>query len=100
MRFRILLSALLLTKVLSISGAVLAIRQATVFDSVAKRLVPDQTILICDERILALRPTRQLGLPSNAHVNEARGRDVNPRLIDEQTHVVMVVDGTPITGHD
>ncbi|PYV39544.1 MAG: hypothetical protein DMG06_22895 [Acidobacteria bacterium] len=100
MRFRILISALLLTKVLSISGAVLAIRQATVFDSEAKRLVPDQTILICDERILAVGPTREIGIPSKAHVIEARGRYVIPGLIDAHTHVVTVLYWAQITGDE
>ena len=86
MRFRILISALLLTKVLSISGAVLAIRQATVFDSEAKRLVPDQTILICDERILAVGPTR------NYRFETAWGTDKSTLSDDGTTWTVVGSD--------
>jgi imidazolonepropionase-like amidohydrolase len=65
-----------------------AIRDATVVDVTSGLLVPDQTVLIAGNRIVAVGPTGEVGIPPGADVIDAVGGYLIPGLWDMHVHSV------------
>ncbi len=66
--------------------ATLAIVGATILDVIDGSLVPDQTVLVGRDRILAIGPAKTLVPPSSAAVLDARGKYLIPGLWDMHVH--------------
>lgn len=71
----------------------LAIRGAAMFDAEARRIVPDRTVIVRGERIVAVGASGEIPLPEDAQVVEAGGRTLIPGLIDMHEHVLNDADG-------
>src|SRR5437016_3116954 len=68
------------------SPSALALIQATVVDVRTGHLVPDQTIIIVEDRITAV--SRQATIPANAQVVNCVGRFIIPGLWDMHAHAL------------
>jgi imidazolonepropionase-like amidohydrolase len=69
-------------------SADVAIRGATVVEVASGMLVPDQTVLIADNRIVAVGPTGEVGIAPGADVIDAAGSYLVPGLWDMHVHSV------------
>ena len=77
-----------------------AVRHVAVFDSEAKRLVSDQTIVVRSERIERAGNSAEVVPPKGAPVVDGRGKYVIPGLIDAHTHVSTVLYSAFMTGDE
>lgn len=77
------------------------IRGGAVFDSVAGKLLADQTIVVEGTRIKSVG-TRQAEpfLPDGARVIDARGKFILPGLIDAHVHLVHRLNFAHVTGDE
>ena len=81
--------------------AILAIRDATLFDAVNGVMLPHRTIVIAGGRIQAIgSPQQQVKIPAGARVLEARGKYVIPGLIEAHAHMAIVWDYAHITSDE
>jgi manganese oxidase len=71
-----------------VRSANVAIRGATVVDVAGGMLVPDQTVLIAGNRIVAVGPTDEVGIAPGADVIDAEGGYLIPGLWDMHVHSV------------
>lgn len=79
----------------------LAIVDCTLFDPVAERNVPHQTIVIRGDRFVEVTgPDRAVELPADATRIDGRGKFVLPGLIDAHVHLVHVSDFARVTGDE
>jgi Amidohydrolase family len=78
----------------------LVIRGGTVFDSEAKRMIPDQVILIRGERIESVGSPNEVKAPHDAEVFEATGKYLIPGLIDAHVHITHVLYRARMTGDE
>ncbi len=78
----------------------LAIRDVTLFDSVARRMRPHQTILIRGDRIAAVDDASAVPIPPSARVIDGRGRWALPGLIDAHVHLTHVLYQARMTGDE
>lgn len=67
------------------------IRDVVLFDAVARKLVPNQSVLVQADRIAAVGPT--LKAPAGAEIIEGRGRTLIPGLWDMHVHLLGQSDG-------
>ncbi len=67
-------------------AAGLAFTHAQVFDSVRRRLVPDQTVIVVGDRITAVGGPRTR-IPAGAQVIDAQGKTLLPGLWDMHVHI-------------
>jgi imidazolonepropionase-like amidohydrolase len=68
----------------------LAIVDATIVDVRNGQLVPAQTVVIHQDRITAVGPTAETGIPPTARVVDGGGRYLMPGLWDMHTHVYAI----------
>ena len=66
---------------------VLAIAHVTVIDATGAPPQPDMTILIHDQRIAALAPSKSISIPRSAQVLDASGKFLIPGLADMHVHL-------------
>ena len=79
----------------------LVIRNATVFDPMAKKMTPGQTVLIVADRISKVGPAESVGeLPNDARVIDAQGKFVIPGLIDGHMHLTFPLNRAYVTGDE
>ena len=100
---RLLLLAVCLFATTWASGAEpsLIIRDATVFDSMAKKMIPGQTVLINGDRISKVGLAESVGeLPNDARVIDAQGKFVIPGLIDGHVHLTFPLNRAHVTGDE
>jgi imidazolonepropionase-like amidohydrolase len=71
-----------------VQSADVAIRGATVVDVAGGTLVPDQTVLIAGNRIVAVGPSGKVGIAPGADVIDAAGAYLIPGLWDTHVHSV------------
>ena len=67
-------------------GGALALAGVTVIDVTDGRLVPDQTVVVVDNRVRIVGPARAVHVPSGAQVVDARGKYLVPGLWDMHVH--------------
>jgi imidazolonepropionase-like amidohydrolase len=72
----------------TVRSADVAIRRATVVDAANGLLVPDQTVLIAGNRIVAVGPTDEIRIVPGADVIDAAGGYLIPGLWDMHVHSV------------
>jgi serine-type D-Ala-D-Ala carboxypeptidase/endopeptidase len=75
-----------------------AIRGGTVVDVTSGSLVPDQTVLIAGNRIVAVGPSDEVGIASGADVVDAAGGYLIPGLWDMHVHSVRKAAAAPEEG--
>jgi imidazolonepropionase-like amidohydrolase len=88
MKIRLAILCLLLSACSGPQSADVAIRGATVVDVANGALVPDQTVLIAGNRIVAVGPTDEVGIAPGAGVIDAAGGYLIPGLWDMHVHSV------------
>ena len=66
---------------------ILAITHVTVIDMTGASAMPDQTVLIEKEKIIALGPPVSIGIPPGAQILDARGKYLIPGLSDMHLHL-------------
>jgi imidazolonepropionase-like amidohydrolase len=69
------------------SGANLAITNGNLFDSERGVMVPRVTVLIRDDRVVAVGPADSIAVPAGATVIDAAGKTVMPGMWDMHTHL-------------
>ena len=74
------------------ADAPLAIVDVTVIPVVTAGMLPRQTVLIRDGRIIAVGPRASVRLPGNARVIDGRGKFLVPGLVDAHVHLEEVAD--------
>lgn len=67
----------------------LAIVGAAVFDGVRDTLLPDHTVIVDGNRIVAVGPSARVKAPVGARVVEARGKHLIPGLWDAHVHLAQ-----------
>lgn len=79
----------------------LVIEHCSVFDPETEKLLPDRTILVRGENIVAVAAAgAALDVPADAVRIDGRGRFALPGLIDAHVHVVHVLDFAHVTGDE
>jgi len=79
----------------------LCIERCAVFDPESGAMLPEQTIVVRGERIVAVTPADQVTeLPADATRIDGRGKFALPGLIDAHVHVVHVLDFAHVTGDE
>jgi adenine deaminase len=79
-------------------GALVAITNVSVFDSVNQQMLPSQSVVIGDGRIQAVGPS--VPIPQGAQVIDGQGQFLIPGLIDAHVHLVHLSDRTQVTGEE
>ena len=69
------------------SGATLVLERANIIDVENGRVVPHQTIVIVGSRIVAIRSSSNVALPTSWQVVDAAGKYVIPGLWDMHVHI-------------
>jgi cytosine/adenosine deaminase-related metal-dependent hydrolase len=92
MRNLLAILCLLLSDCTKATSPTLAIRSATVVDLMDGSLLPEQTVLIASNHIVAVGTTDEVRIPRDAEVVEAAGRYLIPGLWDMHVHSVEAVD--------
>src|SRR5690606_9315297 len=68
-------------------AAGLAITHARVFDAERRAIVPDATVIVAGDRIVAVGAAATTKIPPGAEVIDARGRTLLPGLWDMHVHM-------------
>ena len=76
------------------NGEVTAIRHVSVISGTTPSLLRDATVLIRDNRITAVGPSRSIPVPKGARIVDGHGTYLIPGLINTHVHVARLV-GTP-----
>jgi imidazolonepropionase-like amidohydrolase len=66
---------------------VLAITHVTVIDATGSAPQPDMTLLITDQRIAAIAPSKSINIPRSAQIVDATGKFLIPSLFDMHLHL-------------
>lgn len=83
------------------SPAAVVLKDATIFDSAAGKMLPHRTVVIAGESIAAIgTPEQPAKIPPNARTIDCAGKFVIPGLIDAHVHLVHLVDRTHVTGDE
>jgi Amidohydrolase family len=69
------------------SEGALVFRGVGLFDAAAARVVPDQTVVVEANRIVAVGPRKEVSEPPGAEVVDGRGRTLLPGLWDLHVHL-------------
>jgi hypothetical protein len=75
----------------------LVLRGGAVFDPIAGKFVPDQTVVIEGEQIRAITGP-DVAAPQNARVVDCQGKFLLPGLIDAHVHLVHLANRSHVTG--
>ena len=79
----------------------LVIRNASVFDAASGKMLPQRTIVVRGDHIVAIGDSDQpIPVPADAEVLDATGKYFIPGLIDAHVHLVHLVDRTHVTGDE
>src|SRR5689334_10323263 len=81
------LGLLALLAVRASSPAALAIADVAVIPVATDGLIPHQTVVIRDGRVISIGPARSTTAPSDARVIDGRGRYLIPGLVDAHVHL-------------
>ena len=65
----------------------LAFTNVQIYDAVARRFLPDHTVVIANDRIVAVGPSRTTNIPDDAERIDGRGKTLLPGLWDSHMHV-------------
>lgn len=66
---------------------IIAVTHVTVIDATGAAPKPDMTVIIVDERISQLSPSKQINIPDGAHVIDGREKFLIPGLWDMHAHI-------------
>src|SRR5262245_25046120 len=81
--------------------AALVLKDATIFDSVAGKLLPRRMVVIAGETIESIgTPEQPAKIPPGARTIDCSGKYVIPGLIDAHVHLVHLADRTHVTGDE
>ncbi|MCX6623879.1 MAG: hypothetical protein NTY38_23000, partial [Acidobacteria bacterium] len=94
----LLMGIMLAARACPAAEGVWAVRHVAVFDSEARRLVPDQTIVVRGERIERVGNSTAVRPPKGTPVLDGRGKYVIPGLIDAHAHTSTVLYSAFMTG--
>ncbi len=79
----------------------IVIEKCTLFDSQAGEMLPDRTIVVRGDQIIAVhKPGEKAEIPTGAQRIDGRGKFVLPGLIDAHVHLVHVLDFAHVTGDE
>ncbi len=79
----------------------IVVEDITLFDSLTKKLVPAQTIVLEGGKITAVGTAQAIGkYPEGARVLNGRGKFAIPGLIDAHVHLVHRIDYAHVTGDE
>lgn len=79
----------------------IVIEQCTLFDSQSGEILPDRTIVVHGDQIVAVhKPGEKVEIPAGAQRIDGRGKFVLPGLIDAHVHLVHVLDYAHVTGDE
>lgn len=79
----------------------LAIEHCAVFDPESLKMLPERTIVIRGEQIVAVAgPDETVDLPTDVRRIDGRGKFALPGLIDAHVHLVHVLDFAHVTGDE
>ncbi len=96
-----LIPVLLLAALLFQSCARLAITNTNLFDPVTGSMLPNRTIIVNGDRIIAIgTPGSPVRVPTFAKVINGSGKYVIPGLIDAHAHLVFLLDSANVKGED
>lgn len=83
------------------SCARLAITNTSLFDPEAGTMLPNRTIIVKHDRIVAIgMPARPVKVPAFSKVINGSGKYVIPGLIDAHTHLVFLLDSVNVKGEE
>jgi imidazolonepropionase-like amidohydrolase len=83
------------------SCAKLAITNTNLFDPVTGSMLPDRTIIVGGERIIAIgTPDSPVKIPGGARVIDGSGKYVIPGLIDAHVHLVFLLHEVNVKGEE
>ncbi len=92
---------LLLASFLIQSCAGVAITNTNLFDPVTGSMLPNRTILIEGERIVAIgSPDSPIKVPTFANVIDGSGKFIIPGLIDAHAHLIYPLDSVGVNGEE
>src|SRR6186713_2346356 len=78
-----------------------AITDINLFDPESGSMLPNRTIIIKDDRIVAIgKPGSPVKVPTFSKVINGSGKYVIPGLIDAHTHLVFLLDSVNVKGED
>jgi Amidohydrolase family len=69
------------------TGPTLALTHVTLVDIAAGALLPERTVVVHGDRLLAAGPGRSVAVPAGARVVDGRGRYLIPGLWDHHVHI-------------
>jgi imidazolonepropionase-like amidohydrolase len=79
----------------------LAITDTNLFDPVIGSMLPNRTILVHNEHIVAIgEPGKPIKVPANVHVIDGSDKYVIPGLIDAHVHLIFLLDKVNVKGED
>ena len=97
----VIILGLLLASFLIQSCARLAITNTNLFDPVIGSMLPNRTILVHGDRIVAIgTPASPIKVPAFSKVINGSGKYVIPGLIDAHSHLVFLLDSANVKGED
>ena len=97
----VIILGLLLASFLIQSCARLAITNTNLFDPVTGSMLPNRTILVHGDRIVAIgTPDSPIKVPAFSKVINGSGKYVIPGLIDAHSHLVFLLDSANVKGED
>ena len=97
----VIILVLLLAFFLFQSCARLAITNINLFDQHTGSMLPNRTILVDGDRIIAIgAPGSPIKVPVFAKVINGSGKYIIPGLIDAHTHLVFLLDAVNVKGED
>lgn len=67
-------------------SAAVAFTNVQIYDAIQRRFVPDQTVIVSKDRIVAVGPSRAAKIPPGAEQIDGRGRTLVPGLWDAHMH--------------
>ncbi len=92
---------ILFTSILFQSCGGIAITNINLFDPVTGSMLPNRTILINNDRIVAIgKPDAPVKVPVFSKVIDGSGKYIIPGLIDAHTHLVFPLDSANVKGEE
>lgn len=76
-----------------VSPVPVAFTHVKMFDSIAGRFLPDQTVVTSGKLIAAVGPSSTVKVPANAHVIDGTGKTLSPGIWDAHMHTGSDIQG-------